>query len=351
MITRSPRTVRLFLLVAVLLALAWWPAARIQAQDAAPAAVALDEYAAALEAAQGDLSGGDAASLARARERLAVYDRLTLPSGAEITLSPLLGAEGDDLTPAAAEGRVRTLLAQLESAGRDETTARLAVLEQVLAGPAFGAGESWWDIVRRWLAEWLDRLLPNPAPVAGASQTVEGAVDFATWLLGGIGVLALFLLLVFWLRGLIRNFVADATVDAPGAAGDDLPQTPGAARRLAAGAANSGDYRSAVRNLYLSALLTLEQHGLVPADRSLTNREVLARVDRTHPLRPRLEPVVATFDDVWYGVHEPDAATYAAYTQSIDELESLAAAAEAGAGAPGRAPAAPAHPPQREDAP
>jgi hypothetical protein len=34
--------------------------------------------------------------------------------------------------------------------------------------------------------------------------------------------------------------------------------------------------------------------------------------------------VVDTFDDVWYGVHEPDAHTYAGYTRSIDELEALA---------------------------
>ena len=104
---------------------------------------------------------------------------------------------------------------------------------------------------------------------------------------------------------------------------DDLPQTPAEARQRAAGSASAGDYRSAVRNLYLSALLTLEQHGLVPADRSLTNREVLARVGSTHPLRPHLQPVVETFDDVWYGVHEPDAGTYDAYTHSIDEVETL----------------------------
>jgi hypothetical protein len=34
--------------------------------------------------------------------------------------------------------------------------------------------------------------------------------------------------------------------------------------------------------------------------------------------------VVDTFDDVWYGVHEPDARTYEGYTRSIDQLETLA---------------------------
>jgi hypothetical protein len=85
-----------------------------------------------------------------------------------------------------------------------------------------------------------------------------------------------------------------------------------------------------VRNLYLSALLTLEQQDLVPADRSLTNREVLSRVGSAHPLRPHFQGVVETFDDVWYGVHEPDALTYAGYTHSIDELEALAQQAAKG---------------------
>ncbi len=139
-----------------------------------------------------------------------------------------------------------------------------------------------------------------------------------------LGIIAIVLLLAYWLRGLLSGFVANADADEDEDAADDLPQTPAEARQRAAGAANVGNYRSAVRNLYLAALLTLEQHGLVPADRSLTNREVLGRVDSTHPLRPHLQPVVETFDDVWYGVHEPDAGTYAAYAHSIDELETLA---------------------------
>lgn len=303
-------------------------AGRAGAQEASPQATAvpLEQYVGSLRKAQQILSGsGDLDEhLARAREALAAIDRVQLPSGAEITVSPLLGAEGDELTPNAARARVTTLLTQLAAAEGDDTAARLAVLEAVLAGPAFQQSESWWDILRRWLAQWLDRLLPDTTPASPNSQVVSRTGDLVAWGLGILGTVAIVLLLAYWLRGLIGGFVANAEGEDERVIEDDFPQTPAEARQRAAGSASAGDYRNAVRNLYLSALLTLEQHGLVPADRSLTNREVLARVGSTHPLRSHLQPVVETFDDVWYGEHEPDAGTYDAYTHSIDEVEALA---------------------------
>lgn len=317
------------LLAGIMLLAAVFPAVlveRARADDAAgQGAVPLGQYVSALRSAQEILSRDDQPSaVAEARATLAVIERIQLPSGAEIAVAPLLGAEGDALTQDAAAARVATLLAQLDAANRDDTAARLALLDKVLAGPAFQQGESWWDVFRRWLADWLDRLLPDSAPTSSNSGAAGRATDLIAWSIGIVGIVAIVLLLAYWLRGLISGFVANAGADEEKGMVDDLPQTPAEARQRAAGAADVGNYRSAVRNLYLAALLTLEQHGLVPADRSLTNREVLGRVDNTHPLRPHLQPVVETFDDVWYGVHEPDAGTYVTYAHSIDELETLA---------------------------
>ena len=317
------------LLAGMLLLAAVLPVAlgeRAWAQDAvSQGAVPLEQYIHTLRAAQETLSrDGQPSAVAEARAALAGIDSIQLPSGAEIQVSPLLGAEGDTLAQEAASARVATLLAQLDAANNDNTAARLAVLDKVLAGPAFQQGESWWDVFRRWLAEWLDRLLPDSAPTSSNSGAAGRASDLIAWSIGIVGIVAIVLLLAYWLRGLLSGVVANADAHDEEGAADDLPQTPAEARQRAAGAANVGNYRSAVRNLYLAALLTLEQHGLVPADRSLTNREVLGRVDNTHPLRPHLQPVVETFDDVWYGVREPDAGTYTAYAHSIDELETLA---------------------------
>lgn len=304
--------------------------ARGQDTPAQGVAVPLAQYISILRDAQDILArSSQPSAVAEARRALAGIGRVQLPSGAELAVSPLLGEEGDALTQDAAAARVATLLAQLDAASGDNTAARLAVLDKVLAGPSFQQGESWWDVFRRWLAEWLDRLLPDPGPTSSSSGAAGRAGDLIAWSIGFVGVIAIVLLLAYWLRGLIGGFVANADANEDGEVDEDLPQTPSEARRRAEGAANEGNYRGAVRNLYLAALLTLEQHGLVPADRSLTNREVLGRVDSTHPLRPLLQPVVDTFDDVWYGVHEPDAGTYAAYAQSIDELETIAQHASA----------------------
>ncbi|MBK8046909.1 MAG: DUF4129 domain-containing protein [Anaerolineales bacterium] len=67
----------------------------------------------------------------------------------------------------------------------------------------------------------------------------------------------------------------------------------------------------------------MEERGLVVVDRSLTNREMLARVPNNHPVRPHLQPVVDTFDEVWYGMHEPDAAAFTSYGASIEALNKV----------------------------
>ncbi len=42
------------------------------------------------------------------------------------------------------------------------------------------------------------------------------------------------------------------------------------------------------------------------------------------PSAPILEPIIATFDQVWYGVQEPDQATFIQYEHEIDTLAAVA---------------------------
>ena len=152
----------------------------------------------------------------------------------------------------------------------------------------------------------------NPAGAAAARGLV--------WLVAGVGGVAIALLFGYWLSRLLGAFVADAEARRRREAGDDEPVTAAAARQRAVAQAQAGQYRQAVRSLYLSALLRLEERGLVRADRSLTNREYLAQVAGQAEVQRHLQPVVQTFDDVWYGVREPDRATFLRYQQEIDAL-------------------------------
>lgn len=80
------------------------------------------------------------------------------------------------------------------------------------------------------------------------------------------------------------------------------------------------DYRAAVRRLFLAALLTLDEQGVIHFDSALTNYELL----QNSPVRPsiaqNLAPVVATYERVWYGF-EPLAATD--YETLVDQIEHL----------------------------
>ncbi|HEX6033595.1 MAG TPA: DUF4129 domain-containing protein, partial [Anaerolineales bacterium] len=81
-----------------------------------------------------------------------------------------------------------------------------------------------------------------------------------------------------------------------------------------------GDYRNAIRYLYLSSLLVLDEQGLLRYDRSRTNREYLRSVSSKPELAKPLHDVIDVFDRVWYGFEKVDEQTYQSYVRHVDEL-------------------------------
>ncbi len=294
--------------------------------DPPASAPALADYAAALETAEALLAAArdESRALAAARRELAPFTAIQLPNGEIAPVQPLLGAAGTPLTRADAAARLATARTQLQLAANDQTAARLALLDPVWQLPEFTRGETLGERFLRWLSELLDGLFPDLQPNPAAQRATSTVAELAGWAIAAIAGLVLLWLLGLWLRRFLGRFVADAAAAQPG---DDaaLPRTPAEARARADELARTGAYRDAVRNLYLAALLGLERRRLVPADRSLTNREVLAQVPAENALQPLLRPVVDTFDVVWYGVQEPDAATFTDYAARIDSLEQVAA--------------------------
>lgn len=294
-------------------------------QNATPAPLSHDEYAATVRAAA-TLLQSDPAALDAAQRQLAAVEEVALRSGEIVTVAPVLGDAGGDLDGVAAQARLQTVTQQLDATGADATAARLAVLEAVLASPAFQNRDSWLDQLRRWLAnlfqQWVGNAEPNvtPTPVSATLAQIVG------WGVVAAGSVLLIVLLARWLQTVLRAFVGDAVKTATG--DDATPTTPAAARAAASQLAERGDYRAAVRQLYLAALLTLQDRRIVVRDPSLTNREVLARTPAAHPVHAPLAAVVEVFDDVWYGVHEPDQATFVDYRAAVDDLERRAAAPE-----------------------
>jgi hypothetical protein len=125
--------------------------------------------------------------------------------------------------------------------------------------------------------------------------------------------------LFFIARNLSRNLVREAQLAAEGNESDEILTSKGAFRR-AETLSLQGDYRNAIRYLYLSSLLVLDEQGLMRYDRSRTNREYLRSVSSKPELAKPLRDVIDVFDRVWYGFEGVDEQTYQSYVERVDDL-------------------------------
>lgn len=221
--------------------------------------------------------------------------------------------------------QISLLLDQIDRSADDNTTARLDALQAVFERLQVSQSETLWERFFNWLNGLLDRWFPDRG--SSDSSTILGVPsNVVAWTVLIIGGITVAFLLSYWMQGLFGSFVRDESADRAERDGGGVPLTASAARQQATQFAQTGNYRNAVRSLYLSALLSMEESGVVRHDRSLTNREVLRQIRsrdlaNTQEVEEHLRPVVDTFDDVWYGMSEPDAGTFQAYEREIDGLD------------------------------
>ncbi len=193
------------------------------------------------------------------------------------------------------------------------------LLDRVLARPEFQWEPSQPSDLEKFIQGLVDNFLKLVARLL--PDTIElGGAPLLRYLLTGLGVLALVLALAFALKDLLADLVPETELDPVVGAGDEN-LTSASAMKRAQELSSGGDYRSAVRYLYLSALFLLEERGLLRYDRSLTNREYLRSVAHLPRLAKLLSQVVEIFDRVWYGYQPLDEATYLAYENQVDELK------------------------------
>jgi hypothetical protein len=300
-----------------------------RAQDAP---LSLDEYWHQLEETQASIASlKESSSQASQDQLLAWADRWEQVTGvilADGTQVPLdhsllvarLRADPPDLA------HLETFLSTLLAARRawptsEHTAADTAALDAILAGPDFqwqpdqrSPLAEWWQNLWQRIDRFLSRLIPRGDGGAGG-QLLNYVITF-------VGTLALAFVLFYVLRDLLADFVAEAEIH-PDVEGEDEELTAATALRRAEIVSGQGDYRSAVRYLYLSTLLLLEERGLLRYDRSLTNREYLRSVGHLPQLAALLREVIEVFDRVWYGYRPLDAAEYARYAARVAQLQQL----------------------------
>jgi hypothetical protein len=262
---------------------------------------------------------GDRLGLEQVAPRLVEARAVTLPDGTSAPvdnawLRAALEAPDPDL-PTIAE-RLGALVDALAAPGSAAPADARERLRRILAAPPFARPEpaqsSWLGDLLDWLFRLLARLL-EPAFRAGA-----GSSSLVGWLAFGIGLVALAGILAYVIVKVRRGTASDARARA-----DHDPEanlTAAAARQQAASLASGGDYRTAVRFMYLAALLRLDERGLLRYDRALTNREYLDRLGDNVALRAQLALVVETFDRVWYGYAPLDAGGFEQYRRTVEAV-------------------------------
>jgi hypothetical protein len=189
----------------------------------------------------------------------------------------------------------------------------LAPLDEILARPEFQWEESQPIVMPGWLDRffaWLESL---------ANRAVNATFSIGRIPLMVAAILVFLLSLFFIWRGLSRSLVREAQLAAEESQGDEMLTSKGAFKR-AESLSTQGDYRNAIRYLYLSSLLVLDEQGVLRYDRSRTNREYLRSVSSHPELAKPLRDVVDVFDRVWYGFEAVDENTYKSYVEHVEEL-------------------------------
>ncbi len=209
--------------------------------------------------------------------------------------------------------RLAALDAAVANPPREPNPNDRAKLSDILDRPPFTAeNENLLVRLQRQFLEWLRRLFSN---------TASGVFDFRDAIvLVGTGIVAVVLL--YLLNALRLNLIAGAQLKR----GDrsQAPLTAAVALVHAQRFASAGDYREAVRELYLATLLLLEERGLLRYDRTLTNREYLAELERKAHDRPTVLSAFAgnmqTLERVWYGDHPATSDTVKGFESNQDVI-------------------------------
>jgi hypothetical protein len=102
---------------------------------------------------------------------------------------------------------------------------------------------------------------------------------------------------------------------------EELPTTSQAADALADQSASNTDYRAAIRYLYLSSLLSLDERGVIHYDPTQTNIEHLRQLKNKPQVLGLLTDIIDIFDHVWYGFAPVSADLYQYFRQQVDQLK------------------------------
>lgn len=131
-----------------------------------------------------------------------------------------------------------------------------------------------------------------------------------------IAIIAIGIVVLYFVRQIRLNYISEAKTEETDPQ-DDYVETEKSALSRAETAVEANDFRGALRFLYISAILHLQERGILPYDKSITNREYLKLAHKDLDLQETLAPVITVFDEVWYGYKHCDEHTVENYRDTL----------------------------------
>ncbi len=212
----------------------------------------------------------------------------------------------------------------------------LATKEFANAASAKGDNSLWDKIMRgaRWLSERIARFFDwlFGGRRSGFGKVIPGLARFVTYTLyvllavgALVGIYFLARLIIARSTGLqYKRKASSLQVDLTGA---DLPDPLGSARA----AADAGDYRAAVRLVYIACLRKAAGTGLLVLQENRTNWEYQRALrGKSKIAYDVLLPATRLFDVVWYGNRSANAEAFDLVMKAHDALPTSAVPADTG---------------------
>ena len=134
-----------------------------------------------------------------------------------------------------------------------------------------------------------------------------------------IAIMAIGIVVIYFVRQIRMNYIVEARNEQT-VPQEDYVETEKSALVRAETAVEANDFRAALRFLYISAVLHLQERGILPYDKSITNKEYLRLSHTDLDIQKTLTPVITVFDEVWYGYKHCDKQTVESYRDTLKEL-------------------------------
>jgi hypothetical protein len=219
-----------------------------------------------------------------------------------------------------AAGRLRALSEHLESAGPEQEAAQSRDrIKEILQRAEYRekTEDRLTALIKRIRNEILEFIRDLFARIFAA---IYGAGSGASWFFRGMILLGLGAAIALAVRMAMRIERKKKRSRKRTVLGEEIEEgmTAKELADSALAAARAGDFRMAVRRLYISIIYEMAEQNLLELEPNATNREYLERISRFGALSSLMRQLTERLEYFWYGMFTPTEEDFSAYLETYE---------------------------------